>query len=142
MLKLPLSRLHVQKVYIRTLCEDIGNKLGVGACISCLVRTRSGPFVIGNSATLEEIQECVLSGKLEEVLTPIDECFQYMPIARLSREDRNFFVKGNYLFGDFNYLEDYTGEHVRVYNFGDFLGIAVVKKDKNQIALKVLKSLN
>jgi tRNA pseudouridine55 synthase len=41
--------------YIRTLAADIGDQLGVGAHMSYLVRTRSGPFRLEDAATLEEL---------------------------------------------------------------------------------------
>lgn len=41
--------------YIRTLAHDIGAQLGVGAHMSYLVRTRSGPFTLEQAATLEEL---------------------------------------------------------------------------------------
>lgn len=127
--------------YIRTLCEDIGNKLGCGACLSCLVRTRSGSFTIENSATLEEIQQQAASGNLNSVFIPVDKCLGHMPVVRLSREDRNFFIKGKVLFGDFEYLKDYIDSFVQVYNYEEFLGVASVKKSKAEIVLQVSKSL-
>ncbi|SPF55238.1 tRNA pseudouridine synthase B [Candidatus Desulfosporosinus infrequens] len=42
--------------YIRTLCHDLGQALGCGAHMSNLLRVRSGPFMIQNSWTLEEIE--------------------------------------------------------------------------------------
>lgn len=45
--------------YIRTLCHDLGETLGVGAHMSYLLRVRSGPFKIQESWTLEEIEEAV-----------------------------------------------------------------------------------
>jgi tRNA pseudouridine55 synthase len=41
--------------YIRTLCHDIGERLKVGAHMSYLIRTESGPFKIQDAYTLEEI---------------------------------------------------------------------------------------
>jgi tRNA pseudouridine55 synthase len=128
--------------YIRTLCEDIGKKLGCGACLSCLVRVRSGPFLIDNSATLEEIQQNYINGTPEKVLIPIDMCFKYMPTVRLAREDRNFFIKGKIISGDFEHLKDNIDKYVKVYNFDEFLGIAVVQKIKEKITIKIYKSLN
>ncbi len=43
--------------YIRTLCHDIGEKLGCGGVMSALKRTKSGSFEIENAYTIEEIQE-------------------------------------------------------------------------------------
>ncbi len=42
--------------YIRTLCHDIGQKLGVGAAVQNLVRTRVGSFSIGEALTLKELE--------------------------------------------------------------------------------------
>lgn len=41
--------------YIRTLCHDIGEKLGVGAHMSFLSRVSSGPFHSAQAYTLEEL---------------------------------------------------------------------------------------
>ena len=41
--------------YIRTLCEDIGDRLGLPATMAFLLRTRVGPFCIGQTSTLEEV---------------------------------------------------------------------------------------
>jgi len=41
--------------YIRTLCHDLGRRLGCGAYMSYLVRTRVGAFTLENSWTLEEL---------------------------------------------------------------------------------------
>jgi len=43
--------------YIRTLCADLGDDLGVGAHLSFLVRTASGPFRLEDACTLEELSE-------------------------------------------------------------------------------------
>jgi tRNA pseudouridine55 synthase len=43
--------------YVRTLCSDAGKKLGVGAMLTNLRRTRSGKFDIANALTIEQIKE-------------------------------------------------------------------------------------
>ena len=43
--------------YIRTLCHDIGQKLGCGACMESLIRTRVGRFCIEDAIPLERLQE-------------------------------------------------------------------------------------
>ncbi|OGW39393.1 MAG: tRNA pseudouridine(55) synthase TruB [Nitrospirae bacterium RBG_13_39_12] len=42
--------------YIRTLCDDVGNALGVGAHMVSLVRTKVGIFRIENSASIEDLK--------------------------------------------------------------------------------------
>lgn len=48
--------------YIRTLCHDVGTKLGVGAHMSFLTRVASGPFTSSEAYTLEEIARCISDG--------------------------------------------------------------------------------
>lgn len=43
--------------YIRTLCHDIGQRLGCGGCMESLVRTKVGRFEIEDSLTLKQIEE-------------------------------------------------------------------------------------
>jgi len=52
--------------YIRTLCADIGEQLGVGAHLHHLIRTRSGPFRIEDAMTLPEIETAVQEGRMRE----------------------------------------------------------------------------
>lgn len=54
--------------YIRTLCEDIGKKLGCGAYESQLIRTKIGNYSIEKSHTIEEIEDYCKKGKLSDIL--------------------------------------------------------------------------
>jgi tRNA pseudouridine55 synthase len=54
--------------YIRSLCADIGSKLGCGAHMSKLTRVKSGDFSIDNALTLEEIFKLHNHGELEKAL--------------------------------------------------------------------------
>jgi tRNA pseudouridine55 synthase len=47
--------------YVRTLCHDLGQKLGCGACMSFLLRTRSGAFEIEDAVALEEVGPSALT---------------------------------------------------------------------------------
>jgi tRNA pseudouridine55 synthase len=51
--------------YIRTLCDDIGAKLGCGAHMSALVRTKSGDYTLDDSISLEEAIKLHNLGELE-----------------------------------------------------------------------------
>lgn len=63
--------------YIRTLCHDIGGKLGCGACMIKLARTRVGQFVMDDSLTLNQISAFMIKGELENNIYPIWELFHY-----------------------------------------------------------------
>lgn len=49
-------RVHCSKgTYVRTLCKDIGEKLGCGGCMSSLVRTAAGVYTLSEAVSLESI---------------------------------------------------------------------------------------
>lgn len=54
--------------YIRTLCHDIGQKLGCGAAMESLIRTRVGRFKIEDAITLEQLEKFRDEDRLEEVV--------------------------------------------------------------------------
>ena len=97
---LPKLRIRVvcsKGTYIRTICQDTGERLGCGAVMSSLVRTRVGNFRLEDAYTLSEIEKIRDSAGLESVLIPVDECFGANPAA-LVREDAVRFLKnGNEL---------------------------------------------
>ena len=59
--------------YIRTLCNDIGEKLGCGACMEKLRRTSAGGFSIEETHSLSEIEEAARTGAVQDMIVPIDE---------------------------------------------------------------------
>lgn len=61
--------------YIRTLCHDIGERLGCGACMESLNRTSVGDFHIENALTIPEIEKLIASGESGFML-PIDSVFE------------------------------------------------------------------
>lgn len=65
--------------YIRTLCHDIGEKLGCGGAMEKLVRTRVGRFDIENSLTLDEITQLQEKGMLLEHISSLEEMFENLP---------------------------------------------------------------
>jgi tRNA pseudouridine55 synthase len=54
--------------YVRSIAHQLGLSLGCGAHIDSLVRTRSGPFRIGQALTLEKLQQLKDAGRLGEAL--------------------------------------------------------------------------
>lgn len=69
--------------YVRTICADVGDRLGCGAHLGFLVRTRSGPFRLEDSATLEELEAASRQNRLAEYLMPMDAGLQHYPPVRL-----------------------------------------------------------
>lgn len=68
--------------YMRSLAYDVGERLGCGAHLGGLERTRSGPFAIEQSNSLEQLAEAVEEGRVESMLHPMDSALQeYMAIV-------------------------------------------------------------
>jgi tRNA pseudouridine55 synthase len=57
--------------YIRTLCADVGERLGVGGRLHQLTRLRTGPFVLQDAISLEEVKAFQDEGTLSQRLIPI-----------------------------------------------------------------------
>lgn len=62
--------------YIRTLCHDIGEKLGCGGAMEHLTRVKVGRFTIEEALTLNQVEELRLKGQVEEHLISVDGMFE------------------------------------------------------------------
>ncbi len=54
--------------YIRTLCRDIGEMLGCGACMESLIRTRVGDFLAGNALKIADVESLEAEGAVDGAL--------------------------------------------------------------------------
>lgn len=75
--------------YIRSLCNDIGNALGVGAHLTELQRTRIGHFTIENSAKIKELPA------KNEALHTIDYALRHLPEIKFADADLRKVKNGN-----------------------------------------------
>ena len=83
--------------YIRTLCSDIGERLGCGGHMSFLVRMKAGCFTIKNSLTLERIKEMVENDTIEKAFTGIEEVFEDFERICLNKEEEKKFLNGGFI---------------------------------------------
>jgi tRNA pseudouridine55 synthase len=68
--------------YIRSLAHDLGQKLGCGAHLKSLVRTRYGPFGIDEAITLPKLEEAAREGDWSQFVHPVDYVLQgYRAVA-------------------------------------------------------------
>ncbi|MEG0035486.1 MAG: tRNA pseudouridine(55) synthase TruB [Oscillospiraceae bacterium] len=117
--------------YIRTLCHDIGCRLGTGAALSSLRRTKAGDFSIENAHTIEEISKLAEAGEIEKILLPVDSLFSELPMLTISEQQKKLCLCGT----DFACTAD-DGQY-RVYaENGDFLMLA----DANFGVIHTIKS--
>jgi len=118
--------------YIRTLINDIGDRLSVGACMSFLVRKGTGGFNLDEALTLEEIAYLHKEGLLTDKLISPDRVFSNLSEVKLGVKEEKAYLNGQ--------LVDYTGnagEILRVYREnGSFLGIGKLVLRENKVFLK------
>jgi tRNA pseudouridine55 synthase len=70
--------------YIRTLCNDIGEQLGVGAHLYRLIRTAIGPFSIKDSISIDTLTEAYKTGLESRGIYRMDEALSWMPDLTIS----------------------------------------------------------
>lgn len=72
--------------YIRTLCVDIGKRLGFPAVMDHLIRTATGNIKLEQCYSLEDIEKTVKSGELASILIPLDQAVGHLPAITVSSE--------------------------------------------------------
>jgi len=81
--------------YVRSIAEDLGQALGVGAHVSALRRTAAGPFQLAHSVTLPTLEALKANDKLAEMdrlLLPADAALSNLPLVKLS-ESGGFYLR-------------------------------------------------
>lgn len=117
--------------YIRTLCSDIGDKLGCGGCMSSLRRVKAGVFSITQAHTMEQIQAAADLGELDGIIIPVDTLFTDKPKLTVNEFEEKKLRNGNTI-----KTKSADGTY-RVYSeSGEFLLLAEVKDN----LLKTIKS--
>ncbi len=110
--------------YIRTLCHDIGEKLGCHGCMEKLLRTKAGQFLLEDSLRLSEVERLRDEGRLEEAILPVDEVFTAHPKAVLKKESSRLGYNGNSFRKTDLTVQDVKEGEIRVYDHaGAFIGI-------------------
>ena len=79
--------------YIRSLCADIGEKLGCGACMSGLVRTKTGVFTLDDTVDIEAVKK-MSREELVSKLFPTDYPLVQFGRVELSANRAKDFVNG------------------------------------------------
>lgn len=126
--------------YIRTLCEDIAEKLNTYGYMKELQRTEVGDFKIENAITIGELEELVNENKLKDKIN--EETLNIV-----NSKDRKYFIKIEELFMDKNIInldEDLLNKFLngvmiknnnidgiyRIYNKNNYIGLGVNKNQK------------
>lgn len=125
----PLIRFRVvcsKGTYIRTLCADIGEKLGCGGTMQKLERTRVGGFLLENARTLGQMQQLRDENRLQEAVLPVDSVFTDCPVLHMRGDSCRLVDNGNPFLANQTQEEEIhaPGRWVRVYRQDEsFVGI-------------------
>lgn len=122
--------------YIRTLCEDIGKKLGCGAAMSALLRTFCGDFSLDDAYTLDELEK-MTEDERRLALIPSETLFHGLDSVLLP----DFFAKlcenGCEIYQKKIGTSFPSGQLVKVYSSDGFLGVGCVSDYPDGSAIKL-----
>ena len=124
--------------YIRTLCADIGSKLGCGGVMTSLIRTKTGAFSLDEAHTLEELELLSIEQR-SALLLPTETLFTHLPSFKLS----DFFAKlsrnGCEIYQKKIGTDFPLGTMLRVCDKNGFYAIGEVREYPEGSAIKLLK---
>ena len=130
--------------YIRTLCADLGKRLGCGAHMETLLRTKSGRFTLENACSLEELRTLAAENRLEEALLSMEEALMQYPAVTVQPRADRLMANGCKIFAPHwkQQEENLTlGQTVRGYNSqGHLMGLYTVE-EAEELFLKPQKML-
>ena len=126
-------RVHCSKgTYIRTLCHDIGLKLGCFATMVELERTKVSIFLKENAYTLNQIEEMVKENQVETIVTNTEDMFELLSV-RVAPPFEKLLFNGNpiYLNQVMEKIRIGDKEQVKVYAQDKFCAIYQCDEAKN-----------
>ena len=118
--------------YIRTLCHDIGLKLGCFATMVSLKRTKVANFLLENAYTLSQIEACVKDEKLQDILTKTEDMFELLSV-RVAPPYEKLLFNGNpiYLNQIMERIRIGDKEQVKLYAGDRFCAVYECDEEKN-----------
>ncbi len=126
--------------FIRTLINDMGEKLGCGASMSALERTMAAGFELSECFTISEIEEMMEKGNFEEHLIPIERLYENLPKIVLGDFDKRLYRSGVPLELQKRGWGGIPGNIAVFDEGGMLLGISFMDEEANE--LKLRKMLN
>lgn len=126
--------------YIRTVINDIGERLGCGGIMTSLVRTSASGFTLDDCYTFEQIQQAHDENRLESLILPVERVFSSLPSLRLGEVQTGMYRNGVKLdLSRIHNIKENCGLY-RLYGFDNkFIGTAVA--DFENGVLRIGKNL-
>lgn len=126
--------------YIRTLCRDIGEKLGCGGTMATLCRTETGGFPISESVTVDELKsmdDTALTGRL----IPTESLFRTLDSVNLPKFYEKLCRSGCEIYQKKVKTNFDNGKKVRICSEdGEFFALGEVSEYENGSAIKAIKT--
>ena len=128
--------------YVRTLVNDLGEKLGTLAVLHSLERTRSGAYELAQCHTFAECEQAMAEGTMQQLLLPTDSLFTDRPAVSLTDEGAERIARGAVVFPrQTDSLPETADTICRVYHQDKFLMLGQVRElDKGGWGLFVYKN--
>ena len=112
--------------YIRTLCADIGERLGCGACMSSLVRTEVDVFKIEDAVVFDDLNDMTVEEILSHLI-PTERMFLLLPEARMDDFFDRLYHHGEAIrLGKLRGIHGETGDLFRVYDKDGFYSVGEI----------------
>jgi len=129
--------------YIRSLCMDIGEALGVGAVMGSLLRTRSGAFSLDRAVKIGEVKEAAANESLSDMIMPVEAVLPF-PQAFVKPNGLSMAKNGNPL--PLELVDMPTGfaestldeDRVWLYGPDGLIGLYLVDAGKGRLGLEVM----
>ena len=125
--------------YVRTIIDDIGAKLGVGAVMTGLRRVEACGFSIDDCVTLDELKELKEQGEISKVLRSAESLFSDYPALYISPMQAKRFSNGGALDISRKEMSEKDPADKQIFrvreNTSGFLGLGICSKEKNQIKI-------
>ena len=122
--------------FIRTLINDMGEKLGCGASMSALERTMAAGFELSECFTISEIEEMMKDGTFEEHLMPVERLYNALPRLVLDDFDKRLYRSGVPLELQKRGWGGISGNIAVFDEGGMLLGISFMDEEANELKLR------
>ncbi len=113
--------------YIRSLANDLGEKLGCGAYMKNLVRSAYGDFKLEDAVSLDKLEEAAHKGNWQSYLYPIDSVLGHLPLVTVDTESEEAIKTGNP--PQLANAPDTNAKYLRAYS-ADKRFLAILMRDK------------
>ena len=124
--------------YIRTLCADIGAKLGCGGAMARLTRTESGPFSLAEACTIEQL-EAMTEAERAACVIPLENFFLDCPAVDLPAFYARLARNGCEIYQKKIHTDLPVGTMVRMIHDGVFFALGQVRDYPDGSAVKAVK---